>query len=382
MKSFINDYHTPGQLLLTLLEDRGWNQQVLATVLGVDKSGITRLVSDQRTFDATIALALEGLFDVPAEQFLALQAKHDLSRARLAVTPDPGMLTRAKLFGELPIAEMIRRGWLDTSDAKDSRAVEQSLLKFFDVESADEITSLPHAAKKSNAEIPATPVQLAWLHRAREIASEMIVARYSQANGRKAVLKLKELLLAAEEARKVPRILAESGIRFVIVETLTSAKIDGACFWLNDTAPVIAMTMRFDRIDNFWFVLRHELEHVLQGHGKNGSPVIDYELEGERAGSGDNVSEEERIANDAASEFCVPQKLLDSFISRKAPFFAERDLIGFARTINVHPGLVAGQIQRKTARYDRFRNHLVKMRNIVAPSAIVDGWGDIAPVGL
>ena len=140
--------------------------------------------------------------------------------------------------------------------------------------------------------------------------------------------------------------------------------------------------MRFDRIDNFWFVLRHEMEHVLQGHGRGGNPIIDAELEGDRAGSGDHVPEEERIANAAASEFCVPQNMLESFIARKAPFFAERDILGFARTINVHPGLIAGQIQRRTARYDRFRNHLVKIRSIVAPGAIVDGWGDIAPVGL
>jgi len=69
------------------------------------------------------------------------------------------------------------------------------------------------------------------------------------------------------EARKVPRILAEHGIRFLIVESLPSAKIDGVCFWLNDVSPVVALSMRFDRIDNFWFVLRHELEHVVQRHG-------------------------------------------------------------------------------------------------------------------
>jgi len=34
--------------------------------------------------------------------------------------------------------------------------------------------------------------------------------------------------------------------------------------WLDDKSPVIALSMRFDRIDNFWFVLRHELEHVLR----------------------------------------------------------------------------------------------------------------------
>ena len=182
-------------------------------------------------------------------------------------------------------------------------------------------------------------------------------------------------------AQSETRILAESGIRFVIMEALPATKIDGVCFWLNEVSPVIGMTMRHDRIDNFWFVLRHELEHVLRQHGRRAA-ILDTELEGERAGVGMSVSEEERQANEAASNFCVPSKKMDRFVALKSPFFAERDILGFSRTIGVHPGLVAGQLQHRTGRYDRFRNHLVKIRSIVLPGAMSDGWGDVAPVGL
>ena len=138
------------------------------------------------------------------------------------------------------------------------------------------------------------------------------------------------------------------------------------------------MTLRHDRIDNFWFVLRHEIEHILRRHGQK----IDVELEGANAGTGPDIPKEEQEANTAAEDFCVPREKLESFIARKAPFFAERDILGFARTLGIHPGLVAGQLQHKTSRYDRFRNHLVKIRSAVAPSAMVDGWGDVAPVGI
>jgi HTH-type transcriptional regulator / antitoxin HigA len=74
--------------------------------------------------------------------------------------------------------------------------------------------------------------------------------------------------------------------------------------------------------------------------------------------------------------------MLDAFIARKAPFFNERDILGFARTINVHPGLIAGQLRHRTGRYDRFANYLVKIRSVVAPSAIVDGWGDVVPTDI
>lgn len=374
-------YKTPGQLITALLEERGWTKKVLAIVLATDETSLNRVISSKRALTAELALALEEVFGVPAERFLALQQSLELAQARVTARPDPRRATRAQVFGGLPVGEMIKRGWIDAQNPKDVSEVEAAVTKFFGVASADQITVLPHAAKKTDADTPVSLVQLAWIYRVREIAAEMLVPRYSPSAAKSVSLKLSKLLGAAEEARKVPKILAEAGIRFVIVESLPAAKIDGVCLWLDDFSPVIALSLRHDRVDNFWFVLRHELEHVIRRDGLQ-EPVLDAELEGTRAGVGLELSDMERAANEAAAEFCVPSKSMDSFIARKSPFFAERDLVGFARTIGVHPGLVAGQLQHKTGRYDRFRSHQVKIRSQVAPSAVVDGWGDIAPVGL
>ena len=94
-----------------------------------------------------------------------------------------------------------------------------------------------------------------------------------------------------EEVRHVPRFLSECGIRYVIVETLPKANIDGVCFWLDDF-PVVGMSVRQDRIDNFWFVLRHELEHALNrdGRGDLSAEKVDVDLEGDRAGTGDTFA--------------------------------------------------------------------------------------------
>ena len=375
------EYRTPGQFLELLLSQRGWTKRTLATVLLMDESSISKTVADKQPISADLALKLEGVFNVPAEKFLEVQRNYDLAIARLAARPDPGRKTRAHLFGDLPIAEMMKRSWIYVENPRDIRQVEDALVKFFRANSPEEIEILPHAAKKTQVGPDVTPAQLAWLYRVKSIAEETLVASFSRAAVLSAITKLSNMRRTPEELRKVPRILNEAGIRFVIVESLTAAKIDGVCFWLNDIAPVIGISMRHDRVDNFWFVLRHELEHVLQGHGKS-VVALDSELEGERAGTGPNIPEEERVANEAAADFCVPNQMMAAFISRKAPFFSERDLLGFSKTINVHPGLVAGQLQHKTKRYDRFRNHLVKVRNIIAPSAIVDGWGDVAPVDL
>lgn len=187
-----------------------------------------------------------------------------------------------------------------------------------------------------------------------------------------------------EEVRHVPKILSDVGVRFIIVEGLASAKIDGVCTWLDKGSPVIGMSMRYDRIDNFWFVLRHEIEHVLEKHGQDSvlSTVIDSELEGEKAGDNQSLPKEERVANAAASNFCVPRNEMESFIARKDPFFSERDVIGFAARIKVHPGIVVGQIQAHTKKWNFLRKHLVKVRAFLMPTAMVDGWGQTAPVSL
>jgi HTH-type transcriptional regulator/antitoxin HigA len=375
------DYKTPGQLIQALLDYHGWTQRVLAIVLDVDETGLNKIVAGKRAIDADFALSLSQIFDVPAEKFLQLQQDYDLAIARIVSRPDPKLATRASLFGELPVSEMIGRGWLKgVDDVRNVTGVEAALCRFFGVQSVDEIEILPHVAKKTDVFGPVTPAQVAWLYRVKQIAIETLAGKYSRDALIDAMNRFRGLLGSPEGARKVPRILAECGIRYVIVESLPKAKIDGVCFWLNDKSPVIGMSLRHDRIDNFWFVLRHECEHVLQSHGRTAA-MLDTELEGEKAGTGDSVPQEERIANEAAADFCVPQSSLKKFITLKAPFFAERDILGFAKTIGVHPGIVAGQLQHRISRYDLFRNHLVKIRSAVVPNAMADGWGDIAPVG-
>ena len=91
---------------------------------------------------------------------------------------------------------------------------------------------------------------------------------------------------------------------------------------------------------------------------------------------------DEIIANEAARDFCVPKDEMDSFFARKDPFFSTRDILGFARKLGVHPGIVAGQLQYRTGQYNRFRNFQKTIKGHVLPYAIVDGWGEVAPVSL
>jgi len=379
MDKIFENCRSPGQLIEEALKAKGWTQRVLSIVLGMDETGVNKIIGNKRPVTADMALMLEEVLGISAERFMELQQTYDLAKARITARPDPKRATRAQLFSGLPVTEMIKRGWLNVDNIKDVPAIETELARFFKASTIDDIEVLPHAAKKTEVVGGITDVQLAWLYRVRQIASELIVAKYSQLSALSCIKKLSGLLYSREEARKVPKILAEAGIRFVIVESLPSAKIDGVCFWLNENAPVIGMGMRYDRIDNFWFVLRHELEHVIQRHGQD-KAVLDTELEGVNAGVGTEIPEEERIANRAAADFCVPSKMMKAFVDRKSPYFAEQDILAFSSMTKVHPGLIAGQIRHITGRYNLFANHLVKIRSVVTPNAAVDGWGDVYPV--
>lgn len=369
-----SDFPTPGSFIQEELDARGWSQSDLAYILGVSVQSINPVIVGRRGISTEMARSLGNAFDVPAELFSNLQTAYDLSKTK---EPDPGIAKRARLQDHFPLREMIKRGWLE--DTKDDSLLDAQLIRFFRVKSVNEIPYLSHAAKKSRyeeKEIP--PAQLAWLFRVHQIAREIAAPKYSKTLLEKSLDSLRALTSAPEEIRKVPQILASCGVRFIVVEAMPQAKIDGVCFWIDSHSPVIGMSIRFDRIDNFWFVLRHEIEHVIQRHGIDGEILDD--LEGDRAGLGKDLPEEERVANRAASEFCAPMNDLDSFLARKHPYLSEKDILGFAAKHQIHPGIVIGQIHAKTENYKLLRKHLVKIRQFIANYAPTDGWGDVFPV--
>jgi HTH-type transcriptional regulator/antitoxin HigA len=367
----------PGYYIKEEMEERGWSQRDLAFILGSTDQALNPLLSGKRGISPDMARSLGEAFDVPAEFFANLQQAYDLAQAR---TPDPSVAVRRNMQNAYPVREMIKRGWLELSDAA---MIETQLARFFCVEEPGDIPYFgTHAAKKSSyeeREIP--PAQLAWLFRVRQIARSIPAPVYSEKALRSALTEFESLLYTPDEIRRVPRILMECGIRYILVEKLPNADIDGVCFWLDEHSPVIGMSTRRDKIDNFWFVLRHECEHVLRAHGRE-QEIIDDNLEGEKASTNDTLSEEERIANGAAANFCVPNEKLTSFMARKHPFYYEKDVIAFARLLNRHPGLVVGQMQHRLDRYDYLARYLVKVRQYVLPGSIADGWGQVVPVSL
>lgn len=371
----LDDVPHPGEFVREEIEAREWSQRDLAYILGVPEQAINLIVSGKRGISPEMAKALGKAFDVSAAYFANLQQAYEMANAR---APDPAVERRARLQNAYPVREMIKRGWLADTDIG---LLEIQMMRFFHKNDLSDVPYLAHAAKKADYN-ETSPVQIAWLFRVRQIAAEMPTVAYSETKLRALTADLSRYMKDPEEIRHIPRLLSECGVRFVVVETLPKANIDGACFWLDAKSPVVGMTIRHDRIDNFWFVLRHELEHVLNrdGRGELDGAQVDVDLE--VSGNRDDLPPAEKKANAAAQDACVPVAELESFYVRKYPYIAEKDLLGFAGRVGRHPGIVVGQLQRRMNRYDWLTRHKVKIRQFLLGSSVVDGWGDVAPVSL
>jgi HTH-type transcriptional regulator/antitoxin HigA len=355
----------PGEYLKDALEAHGWSQTEFAEIIGRPTRVVNEIIAAKRSISPETAHELAAALDTSAQYWLNLESAYQLSRVPRA---DERIAREAALRRRFPVREMMKRGWIPQSDNFDE--VERRTYEFFGVKAANDNIVFAHAARSAAPEDDRTELQWAWILRVSQLAEALQVPAYSEKRLRSALSDLEALLLEPEGVRQIPRILAECGVRFIVVEPIPGSEIHGVCFWLNKgTSPVIGLTLKWDFIDRFWFNLRHEIEHVLNGDGKD--CVLTDEFE-EPTGDEDQC---EIVANREAAEFCVPQAKLDDFIARNHPLYYEKNFIGFCRIIQRHPGIVAGQLQRKINDPRLFKKHQARVREVLIGAAITDGYG-------
>ncbi len=364
----------PGEFILEELEARGWTQVDLAEIIGRDTVQINRIIQGKQAITPDTAKQLAEVFSTTPELWMNLESSYRLS----LVKPNGNSLARrARLYNLFPVRDMIKRGWIEASE--NIEVLEKRFCDFFGIPSLDETPRVPHAAKKStDGEL--TQAQTAWVLRARQLAPAVSVNLFSERTFKACLERLSSMRTNVEDVRQVPRVLADHGIRFLIVEALPNTKIDGVCFWLNSASPVIALSIRYDRIDSFWFTLMHECGHVKNRDGQR-EPILDTDLVGDEAQAFTEKSGIERSADEFACEWLVKRDELDKFIARVRPFYYKQKIALFANRINVHPGIVVGQLQhRKVIPFSHNREMLEKVQKTVTPSALTDGWGNTPSV--
>ena len=157
-------------------------------------------------------------------------------------------------------------------------------------------------------------------------------------------------------------LLRQKGIPLVNLRPLPRMHLDGAAIWAADRRPVVALTLRYDRKDNFWLCLLRELAHVgLQMAGGKGVFIDDLTL---RPGPGEGSDPGEAHADALAEGALIPQDAWEDSEARRNPTTILA--LNFAQSIGVHPAVVASRV-----RYERGNCRLL--------SQLVDG-GQVRPL--
>lgn len=308
------------------------------------------------------------IFGNGAEHWLGIDNAYQLSQTDYV---DQAVVVRSELFG-YPIKDMQKRGWI--AETRNAAELQQEMGRFLGGDLGKPMSvsyELPFAAsfKRTIKESSLNNAEKAWLARARQLAKACPAAAFHESNIPKLKTELRRLAAKTQAAHRVSELVIGAGIRFVVVEPLPSVRVDGVAFWLDDSSPVIAMSLRFDNIGSFWFALLHELDHI---EHRDAFSFDDLQSKPD--------DEAEERASDNAANLLVPKQELEAFIMACAPRYSEARINNFATRLQIHPGIIVGQLQhRGELSYAAHRKLLTKIRDLVTQFAFTDGWKQPTP---
>ncbi len=357
----------PGAYIREELERRGWTQKDLAQIVDRPIQAINEIVQGKKSITPDTAAALGAAFGTGPEVWLLRESEY-----RLALTgvDTSAVIRRARLYDMAPVKEMEKRQWIAPTDTVD--AMESELRRFFGVPTLDTDPQISVSMRRTDDSVPITTSQRAWCFRVLQLGSAVMASEYREDRLDGCQRELRKVAAYPQEAHKVAKVLSSFGIRFVIVEPLSGCKVDGVALWKDDRSPIIGLAARFDRIDNFWFTLCHELSHVRHRDAFH----VDANVADQQMLPTEAKSPIERRADDESASMLVPHDELESFMRRVGPLYSKDKLVRFSHRIKMHPGIVVGQLQnRGEMGYSANREMLAKIRHVVLPATVTDGWG-------
>lgn len=324
---------------------QGLSQRELAQILGVKEQQVQRYESEQYA-----SASLRRLAQVANALHLNIS---EVAELKPQAPPGPSARVQEIEWELFPVKEMYRRGWFEDIWFKDIGVVASMAAAMTNRVSL----AMAYAQEAMRRRQPAF-----LRHRAR-FGSEMdqyalwawqcrvlLLARNQQPEGsysRDSITQdwLRDL---ARESRyndgpcRAKRVLSEVGIPLVIEPHLPQTYLDGAAFLLPDGSPVIGMTLRYDRLDNFWFVLVHELVHVMKHLRRGKLEDIFDDLEAE-------PDDLDREADSLAGAALIPEEDWEVALARYVR--TEESVRSFADEHGIHPAIVAGRIRKEADNY-------------------------------
>ena len=287
MNDTVKPFHivSPGEVIVRMMEYMGWSQTDLAEITGLSDKTVSYIVSDKHNITADTAVALANAFSKSPEFFMNLSANYQLSK-RDEKKDDKTELTKAKalMHKYMPVSEMKKKGWF-VSEVSSAAEITNEYERLFGQrtlpEDLYESNTLGMAARQTKDDSEYTKYyRTTWFSFARMHAKN--IQAMSKTKSTYDALRLKSIAdkLAAYTLQPdgVERLISDlqnhAGVHFFVLSHLSKTYLDGAAF-LEGGTPFIVYTGRYDREDNFWFVIAHEIAHILCHYAFLAHPFLD-----------------------------------------------------------------------------------------------------------
>ena len=329
---------TPIEAIRFRMEQLGLRQKDLVPFIG-SPSKVSEVLNGKRALTMKMARTLHEQLGIPAEVLLG-----DAEDCPNPDTPDES---------EFPLKEMHRRGYFQNAP-KSYREFKKSsskwLSRFLGGSGVNEALAgyARSTAHYRSAKTINRAAFLAWQTRTLRKSEDRPAADYRPGTVNETFLDELARLSIFDDAPLLAReFLEKNGIRFVVEPHLPGTYLDGAALRRSDGLPVIGLTLRHDRLDNFWFTLLHELVHV----GWHLAPGRDafFDVLDAPPPAGDNQDSLEEEADRRAAEALIPAHSWDSAAVRNNP--SPEEVRRFAQEIQRHPAIIAGRIRRDSGNY-------------------------------
>lgn len=339
---FPNSIKEIGQTLIEARIAQGLSQRSLAERLGMKEQQVQRY-EQERYQAANLTRVAEVAEALQLDLIAFFESRSDSVLNKIAPNLRGGFDA-----SRLPTREMKNRGWLGRlrlPEAVTGPLNDVDLAAAFVSQSLGAQALYRHHVRSGSAQDEYA--LLAWkaqvLHRSRIYAESERPPAFSEEG---LVRKLVELSARQDGPIQAVKVLRQHGVIIVLERHLPGTFLDGAAMLLNGETPVIGLTLRHDRLDNFWFTLLHELGHVFL-HRDRGLSEGFFDEEGDAA-----ASELEDEADEFAESAFMPNELWRKSFVR---FTKVKDqVVQFARERGIASAVVAGRIRRERKDWSLF----------------------------
>ncbi len=320
------------------MAEKGLKQVDLTPYFGT-KSRVSEVLSGKRALTVPMIKALSIGLGIAPQTLLGLESEASYT----------DRATKKEVnWSKFPIKEMLSRGWIEDFSSK-AKDVEQQVKDF--IGSLGETTAAASFKRtlSGDAYSPLTHYKLyAWVARVIQRSRERNLPHEFDANvlSKDFLKELAQLSWSEYGPLLAVEFLEKHGICVVIEPALKGTSVDGAALKDSNGRPVIALSLRQDRLDNFWFTLLHEVVHIWKHVDLEKTFVDDLE---NHSDSKDKLeAEANRLARDTFISRVI-WKRSDAYLH---PSSATIDKL--SKELSIHPAIIAGRLRRESGKYNQF----------------------------